>query len=418
VPPAEDDFDANWILDRIIETLEAEQYPIVGLSLGPDLAIDDGEPHRWTAELDRLAKERGTLFVIAAGNNGELDATAGLNRVLVPSDSVNAIAVGASDTAADVVRASYSPIGPGRPGGRVKPTGLSFAGNLPGYPKLWIGPQGNWVDKDGTSFSTPRVVHGLASLLASNVRAVNTLNTLRAFAVHFAVAAPQDCPGPEVGYGMLADEYEEHLECGANEATVLYEDRIERDEVAGFVLPVPTGLGNVRLDIRWTLVITAPTDPSDGAEYTQAGLEVFFRPHSQRYEFWAGDKLLGEVNVHDEPDRAAELIRRGGVQSPNPIVGGYERRRYSEDLLRDAGKWETINSARRGALTTSLFEPRLDVAYLARRGGLLNATQADAIDVSLIVTVRGRRDLDVYTRVRTQYPQLLPVGPVQIQLGA
>ncbi len=419
VPPAEDDFDASWILDRIVETIEAEQYPIVGISLGPDLAIDDGEPHRWTAELDRLAKERGTLFVVAAGNNGGNDADAGLNRVLVPSDIVNGVAVGASETAnGDVVRAPFSPVGPGRPGARVKPTGLSFGGNLPDFPQLWIGPQGEWINKDGTSFSTPRVVHGLAGLLATNVRAINTLNTLRAFAVHFSEPGAHDCPGPEVGYGRLPDDFEPHLVCAPSEVTVLYEDRIERDEVAGFVLPIPTGIEQARLDIRWTLVMTAPTDPADGAEYTQAGLEVFFRPHSQTYEFWHGADLLGQVDVSQEPDRAAELIRAGGVQSPNPIVGSYERRRFSEDLLRDGGKWETILSSRRGANTRSLYEPRLDVAYLARNGGLLNANQAEGLDVSLLVSVRGRRSLDVYNRVRAQFPQLIPAGLVTVPVRA
>lgn len=419
VPPAEDDYDASWILDRIVETLEAHQYPIVGLSLGPDLAIDDGEPHRWTAELDRLAKERGILFVVAAGNNGENDAAAGLNRVLVPSDVVNGVAVGASASPdGDVARATFSPVGPGRPGGRVRPTGLSFGGNLPAFSQLWIGPQGSWIDRDGTSFSAPRVVHGLAGLLASNVRAVNSLNTLRAFAVHFSAPSAENCPGPEVGYGRLPDDYDSHLACDPQEVTVLYEDRIERDEVAGYVLPIPVGLGRARLDIRWTLVITAPTNPSDGAEYSQAGLEVFFRPHSQMYEFWRGQDRLGQVNVNDQADRAAELIRAGGVQSPNPVVGVYERRRLREEALRDSGKWETIVSARRGARTESLHEARLDVAYLARSGGLLNAQQVDALDVSLIVSIRARRGLDVYSRVRAQFPQLVPAAQASVPISA
>jgi subtilisin family serine protease len=95
----------------------------VSLSLGPSLPVDDRtEPHAWTARLDEIAEQRGVLFVTAVGNNGEDDAASGLNRVQVPSDMVNALAVGACDRPASEAgwaRAPYSAVGPGRPGARM-----------------------------------------------------------------------------------------------------------------------------------------------------------------------------------------------------------------------------------------------------------------------------------------------------------
>jgi len=128
------DVDLYWILDRIVEQVRARGYPIVNLSLGPDLAVDDQiEPHRWTAELDDLTDELGVLFVTAVGNNGELDAVSGLNRVQVPSDMVNALSVGACDRLAPVAdwqRASYSAVGPGRSGARWRSVGLATGSAL------------------------------------------------------------------------------------------------------------------------------------------------------------------------------------------------------------------------------------------------------------------------------------------------
>ena len=80
------DMDLFWILDRITEVIQASpNYSLVNLSLGPNLTVDvDAEPHVWTATLDELAAEHGTLFVAAGGNNGDLDHQAGLDRSRCP----------------------------------------------------------------------------------------------------------------------------------------------------------------------------------------------------------------------------------------------------------------------------------------------------------------------------------------------
>jgi len=121
------------VLDEIERVLTATPYPIVNLSLGPDVCVEDhSEPNRWTSTLDRISYEHDVLFVTAAGNNGSEDAATGLNRVQSPADMANGVSVGACGTADGPLweRTAYSAIGPGRAGSQVQPNGVQFGGDL------------------------------------------------------------------------------------------------------------------------------------------------------------------------------------------------------------------------------------------------------------------------------------------------
>jgi hypothetical protein len=76
----------------------SRQYQFINLSLGPDLPIEDTEVHAWTSVIDDLLSDGETLMTVAVGNNGEMDRESGNARIQVPSDCVNALAVGACDT--------------------------------------------------------------------------------------------------------------------------------------------------------------------------------------------------------------------------------------------------------------------------------------------------------------------------------
>lgn len=93
----EDPLELYRTLTHIEDVLISRQYEFINISLGPNLPIDDDEIHPWTSLLDSYLADGETFLTIAAGNNGEGDEIAGLNRIQVPSDCVNAIAVGASD---------------------------------------------------------------------------------------------------------------------------------------------------------------------------------------------------------------------------------------------------------------------------------------------------------------------------------
>lgn len=109
------DFEAFALLDRIEEVLTSRRYDFINISLGPDYAIDDDDVSLWTARLDQLLASGETVATVACGNNGDADKATGLHRVQPPSDGVNVLGVGASNSvAAGWQRASYSACGPGR----------------------------------------------------------------------------------------------------------------------------------------------------------------------------------------------------------------------------------------------------------------------------------------------------------------
>jgi Subtilase family len=412
VPPAEDDFDANWILDRIIETVEQHDYPIVNLSLGPAIELDeDDEPHRWTSELDRLARERDSLFVVAVGNNGERDHASGQDRVQVPGDAVCAMSVGAADHHDPTVtwsRAPYSAVGPGRGGATVKPTAVAFGG----VPSRWfttISSAGTWYDTKGTSFATPLVSHAMAELFADGVVGGLAVNTLRALAVHFS--EPGTNPAAEVGHGLIPASLRPYLRLDHNDATVVYEGSLPRGPVVGLSLPVPDMLVSGLVDIRWTLAITPQVAPADPTDYTRQGVEVQFRPSDQIYDLVLPDGRRVSYN-RTAPSAAADAaLAAGALESVHPKARPFGNRRLavSEADLVENGKWETLIHVRDRMRASGLSRPRLDIAYLAREGALVRGSAVPDLDYTLVVSVVARRDIDIYSAVRAQFPVLVPV---------
>jgi hypothetical protein len=121
--PGQNPYELYEVLDRIQNVLASDKYEFINLSLGPELPIDDDEVHAWTAVLDDYLSRGDCLAVVAAGNGGEGDEAIGANRVQVPADCVNALAVGSADSPdAAWARALYSSVGPGRSPGLIKPS--------------------------------------------------------------------------------------------------------------------------------------------------------------------------------------------------------------------------------------------------------------------------------------------------------
>lgn len=411
-PPLPPDLESYWILDQILDLVAANDYKIVNLSLGPDQAVEDhSEPNRWTSELDRLAWDNDVLFIIAAGNCGEDDEATGLNRVQVPADMANGLAVGACDVPQPSprwTRASYSSVGPGRQGNRVAPVGLQFGGvddNL--YPLM--ASDGTFLEASGTSFSTPLHSHALMGLCTRLPRANPSI--LRAFSVHFSERHRKHVAlQHEHGYGRLPLDFGPHFDCGPDTTHVLYVDEIERGQLLGYQVPVPAGFGSV--SVRITLAYASPVEPSQPTEYTRASLDLTLRPHRHQFRFRPQAGSPGTPVVIDErTDEALELLRAGWITSQEPVsktLGSPAR--GAELALRDAGKWETLRHHRLTLNDGEVESPRLEVSYVARRTGSLDGSPTK-VPFALIVSVIDP-DLggDLYDRTTSQFAALRPAA--------
>ncbi len=339
------------MMDRIAECIRTNnRWKIVSLSYGPDEPVDeDCEPDRFTAEIDLLASEHDITFLIAAGNlqahERRTRSPLGLDRVKAPADAVNAIGVGACDAPKPPApkRSDYSCWGPGRPGLRLAPLGVSFGGSLTGDAFLGAAPGGAYQEDCGTSYATPVAARGLATLLGELAAEHRTTNVLRAFAAHYA-HPPAQRELDAVGYGRFASDYRPLLECPEGTVTVLMTDTLTRGLTQAYPLPYPHSgvIGRVR--VRWTVSFLTPVDPAEAAEYTLSGVEVQFRPDIARYRLeppYPGAGKARDVDAAKDKDLIAEHVANGWRLSTNAKTRGGNAIR-SEQVRREAGMWETV----------------------------------------------------------------------------
>jgi Subtilase family len=412
-----------WILDRILATLRADprRWAIVNISLGPaDSAVDEDEDvNRFTAEIDQLITELGVTVTVAAGNEGRpILSTLGEDRVMAPADAVNVLAVGACDalTPEQPTRAPYSCVGPGRPGLRVAPLGVSFGGSSA---QLFIGAAdgGGYQMNAGTSFAAPASAHGLATLLAT---VPYSANLARGMAAHFALA-PTRRDIPAVGYGRLRDDYTPLLDCQPGTATVVVQDTLERGMTRAYPLPFPVGGVEGRVKARWTVSFISPTDPQDAVEYTQAGLEVVLRPNAAAYTMSlknSGEKPI-DVDLRTDGSVIENLAAKGWLLSVNPKTRSGKAIR-SEHTLRDEGKWETVMRHEDGANAGTFHLPSIWVTYYERaEGELTPSDDGTDLDFTLLMTVEASKSTDLYEQVRAdgRFSVLTPLtAPVRVRV--
>ena len=409
--------DEYWLLDQIKDVVSGGDYRIVNLSLGPEKAVEDtAEPDRWTSELDHLASELDVLFVVSAGNGGEGDRATGLHRVQVPGDMVNGLGVGASDLEAPRTpwaRAPYSSMGPGRHGNRVQPSGLQFGG-ADGHPFPQLTAAGNVMERPewvGTSFAAPLVTHALSELTTRLPKP--TANVLRAFAVHFAERKRRGHDVDENGHGRFPLSFDPFLRCDANEAHVLFEDEIDMGDLLGYRIPLPNAVqGPVELVL--TLAYASPIEATQPTEYTRVSLDMALRPHQFQHGFNPPAGMGGSRQVCDfRTDEAAALMRNGWMMSQEPVTKSLGSGPRSPEIdLRDAGKWETVRHHRVRLRPGEFDNPRIELSYVARRGGRL-VHESSPVRFALLVTMRDQsNDGQLYDLVEAQFPALRALAPI------
>lgn len=383
----EDPLELYRTLGLIEQVLLSRSYEFINLSLGPDLEVEDREVHAWTSVIDELLSDGDTLMTVAVGNNGDRDRELGYNRVQVPSDCVNALAVGAADdTDAGWARAPYSAIGPGRSPGVIKPDLMAFGGNPAAKYFHVLAPNVKPVltPQLGTSFAAPYLLRsavGVRAILGGDL----TPLAIKALLVH--AADPGEHDPVEVGWGKIPEDTLDIITCPDGVARVVYQGELKPSKYLRASLPLPKEglLGNVRL--KATFCYASPTDPQDAAAYTKAGLEVVFRPNDEKIK--DGKSNADTKGFFDLKKFATEQERRS-----------------------DQGKWETVLHGAKTFRGSSLKNPVFDIHYNARDGGGRATTGAEKIRYALILSVEAPKHADLYNDILRAYAKtLVPIQP-------
>ena len=320
-----------WLLDAIESVLmNGDHYDVVTVCVAPHLLIDDSLVNRWTSVLDRLSYELQTLFVVAAGNNGESTSAGEQNRVLVPGDASNVLTVGAAaESLRPSSRAPYSAIGPGRPVAEIRPSGIAYGGTEE-EPFVAVDNDGTPLQSLGTSCAAPLVTRSFASLCSTIGRSRISPVTMRAFAIHFAEKKTSH-KDIHVGYGHFATSYDFLRDTPSNKAHILYTGSIGRDEFLPLAIPVPDGSPS-SLKIELTLVTVTDVDSYNSVDYAKAGLEATFRPHAQIFNFRKDGKKSVRLNTSADSAAVAKLLAEGWTPSPEPVSDSIFKRLPTSDL--------------------------------------------------------------------------------------
>lgn len=386
--PGQDPRELYEVLNRITGVLSQSRYQLVNISLGPILPVDDDDVHAWTSVLDDIFAKGQTLATIAVGNTGESDKQSGLNRIQVPADCVNAIAVGACDTPDDNwQRAPYSSVGPGRSPGLLKPDFVDFGGSV-ARPFLVIG-SGQvpiYQATAGTSFSAPNSLRLAAGIRAHFGSAMDML-AIRALLLH--CTEPHNFPLAEVGRGRVARDLESMVVCPDDTIRVVYQGDISPAKYIRAPIPLPMKQLDGKVEITATLVYATEVDPHHPGNYTRAGLEASFRPHSEK-------RTLASQSHADT----------------KPFFGKGHKGLTEDKLRRDAWKWENSVQASVTFQGKSLRSPAFDIHYNSRMEGH-GHNPGQKLRYAMIISVRAPRVADLYDQVVRRYAtQLEPLRPV------
>ena len=384
VADEDDPFELYSVITRIESVLAQRNYDFVSISIGPDLPIEDDEVHAWTAFWDSHLADGGTLLTIAIGNNGHLDAASGNARVQVPSDSVNALAVGAADSAgAPWHRAKYSALGPGRAPGVVKPDVVAFGGSTR-EPFVCVDPNGDVRTTCGTSFASPLALRAALGVRALFGDMLSPL-ALKALLVHTAESAHTLT---EVGRGRIAQPIGVIAACGDGEARIVYQGELTAKKYLRAQIPIPTDLPQTgKITIAATIAYSTEVDPADPGNYTRSGLNVVFRPHRRKFK-----------KPSDTSAMSASFFKQHEYETEE------ELRKYSQ-------KWDTVMHAKTTKLISSLDNPTFDIHFNARTAGQ-DLVSKSKISYAMVITVSCGKVPDLYDRVlRTYATQLEALQP-------
>jgi hypothetical protein len=382
----EDLFD---VLTRVRDVIQSNTHQFINLSIGPEIPIDDDEVHTWTSVLDDLLSDGDRLLTVAAGNGGDRDAALRYDRVQVPSDSVNAMAIGSADCLEpEWSRAWYSSTGPGRSPGLVKPDALAFGG-VEQMPFGFVSATDpNLSDCDiGTSFASPAALR-LAMGIRAHFGDRLTPMGIKALLVH--ATEDRGIERTECGWGRLPSELESFVACPDGTARIVYQGELTPKQYLKALIPLPVEDLEGYVEIKTTLCYATPIDAAHPGNYTRAGMDVVFFPHDERVD--------------------PESKTPGKIKS-DPY---FQLKEFSteQELRHDAHKWETTLHRAKRKLASSLSNPFFTIHYNPRQNSGPTSA-AEKVRYALVVSVTCKNVKDLYDKIARRYQtQIQPLTPL------
>lgn len=412
LPPSDpEDFDLYESIDAIEYVVATNpEIPLYNLSFGPHGPILEDDISRFTYALDQMSfnlDSEPPLFCVAVGNDGEQPYP--FNRIQSPADLINGIGVGAYCRPAneDVRRASYSCIGPGREGAKIKPDILEFGGSLE-KPFVVVGSSGNTLGASaGTSFASPLIAHKLGAMMAYSEDISQHL--ARAILLHNA-EHNDDLIQEECGFGIAPEDPSSCLNCSDNRVTTFYQGTLRPRQVVSLPIFAPdihSIKGNVV--IRWTIIAVCDINPNDSDAYTSSCIVDTFIPHAQKYTYskkGCATSAPLDLLTSDGRAKAAQLEQQGYTQSAFPVSKPAKKYWKETELRANDLKWDSVISRAQRMRGTSLLEPTLTLQSIFR-----GAEHPDALTRYYVVATVEAPNYpgSLYNATLQQYQNLQPI---------
>lgn len=368
------DFELYEAIDAIEKVIEGQSnIKLYNLSFGPVGAIVDDSISRFTYVLDLLTYkvadgDINPLICVAVGNDGECDYPH--NRIQSPSDMINGLGVGAYTYAADnsKTRATYSCVGGGREGAKIKPDILEFGGSID-RPFVLVGAAPNTLSTStGTSFASPFAVHKIGTLMAKSDGIIPHIG--RTLLIHTA----QKCntlTQDEQGFGFCLDNVDDILNCEDNKVTILYSGVLDSSQTVKLPIFAPK-INDVKgsITITWTVSTIVNPNVNDPDAYSCNCIEDTFIPHSMTYDFTKKGFPSKTLNLL-KPDHAVQvkgLLDNGYSQSEFPKSHPAKKYWDETDLRAVDLKWDTVIRKFVTMRGSSILNPALTLHAIGRNG--------------------------------------------------
>ncbi len=391
------------VLMEIIEEVMdkyAASTKIWNMSLGIENKICDGSMSDLGIFLDYIQDKYKVQIFVSSGNLNQLplrewpaQAVMGeRDRIISPADSVRAVTVGAIalyESADSIVKSNEpSPFSRRGPGANyiVKPDVVDYGGNLSrtlsiaGLGMKGIDIDGNIIEGNGTSYSTPRIVQKFASVYDEMVE--KDLLLAKAMIIHSARMNSRELLERNqdnikyYGFGMPAVNVSDILQCSEDEVTLVFKQKVSSGtHLEMYDFPYPASLiwaGKCFGEIVMTLAYNPVLDERYGREYCRTNIDASFGI----YKFNSNGKIkyAGQVPLECTWDEKFEQSRVENGFKWSPIKSYYR------------------NISKKGIKMGEGWKIRID---MNPRNGFI----APAQEFVLILTIRDPLGHDIYSEV-------------------